>query len=157
MYLLREEKDKITLYLSIAMKAIHTIITAFFLFTFLLISSCKEDEPLLSRLELLTQKPWKLKTVAVIGLPATPVESTQADDTYTFSADGGYIFDEGGSKGDASDPQTITGSWEFAENETVIKLNYGGITFNQEIIELNSKTLKVSFNFIFDIEQTFGH
>ena len=123
-----------------------------------LLSSCsKDDEPILSRLELLTQKPWKLKSVTIVGIGASPPESFQADDTYTFSAAGVYTFDEGSSKEDPGDPQTATGTWEFAENESIIKLNTGGLVLSQEILELNSSTLKVKFNFIFDIEQTFGH
>lgn len=122
-----------------------------------LFSSCGDDEPILSRLELLTQKPWKLKSVAIVGFPISPPESTAADDTYTFSVDGGYTFDEGSSKEDPSDPQTLTGTWEFAENETIIKLNAGGLILSQEIIELSSTTLKVKFSFIVELEETFGH
>lgn len=123
-----------------------------------LISSCsKDDESTLSKLELLTQEPWKLKSVTVVGLGSSPPESFHADDIYTFSADGVYTFDEGPTKEDPSDPQTATGSWEFAENETIIKLTTGPITLNQQIVELNTNTLKVKFNLIFDLEQTFGH
>jgi len=121
------------------------------------LSSCKDDEPTLTRLELLTQKPWKLKTVAIFGFQASPPESTQSDDTYTFNKDGSYLFDEGGSKEDPSDPQSVNGTWEFAENESVIKLNTGGLILNQEILELNSSTLKVKFTFLIEIEETFGH
>jgi hypothetical protein len=122
-----------------------------------LISSCKEDEPILSRLELLTQKPWKLKSVSIVGFPVSAPESTAADDTYTFSADGSYTFDEGGTKEEPTDPQTVTGTWEFAENETIIKLNAGGLTLNQKILELSSTTLKVKFSFIVELEETFEH
>ncbi len=123
-----------------------------------LLSSCsKDDDPVLSRLELLTQKPWKLKSTNIIGIGSSPPESYSADDIHTFNKDGSYLFDEGPTKEDASDPQTTNGTWEFAENETIIKLTYGGLTLNQEIIELSSSTLKVKFNFIFDLEETFGH
>ncbi|MCB0488751.1 MAG: lipocalin family protein [Cyclobacteriaceae bacterium] len=123
-----------------------------------LLSSCsKDDEPNLSRTELLTQKPWKLTQTAIVGFGGEPPESTAADDIYTFSADGAYTFDEGASKEDAGDPQTITGTWEFLEDETKIRISYSGITLTQDIIELSTSTLKVRFNFLFDIENTFGH
>lgn len=122
------------------------------------ISSCsKDDDPQLSKLEYLTQKPWKLKSVNIVGIGASAPESYQLDDIYTFKTDGSYLFEEGASKGDPSDPQTITGTWEFAQNETVINLSYGGFTFNQQILELNGNTLKVKFTFILELEETFGH
>lgn len=139
------------------MKILKISLSILLLACLVLISSCKEDEPILSRLELLTQKPWKLKSVAIAGFPISAPESTAADDTYTFSTDGSYTFDEGSTKEEPTDPQTVTGTWEFAENETVIKLNAGGLTLNQEILELNSTTLKVKFSFIVELEQTFEH
>ncbi len=139
------------------MKYINRICTASLIMALVFFSSCKDDEPTLSKLELLTQKPWKLKSIAIVGFPAATPESTQADDTYTFNKDGSYIFDEGGSKEDPSDPQTVNGTWAFAENETLIKLSLGGLTLNQEILELNSNTLKVKFTLLFEIEETFGH
>ncbi len=140
------------------MKQIKLVIISSMIVGLALISSCsKDDESTLSKLELLTQEPWKLKSVTVVGLGSSPPESFHADDIYTFSADGVYTFDEGPTKEDPSDPQTATGSWEFAENETIIKLTTGPITLNQQIVELNTNTLKVKFNLIFDLEQTFGH
>lgn len=124
---------------------------------FTLLSSCgSDDESNLSRTELLTQKPWKLTQTAILGVSGPP-ESTAADDIYTFSADGAYTFDEGSSKEDPGDPQTITGTWEFIENETKIRLVYGGLTFDQEIIELSTSKLKVKFTFFVEIENTYGH
>lgn len=139
------------------MKQLSILFPASIIIISTLFSSCGSDEPSLSKLELLTQKPWKLKNFSIVGLPASSPESFQADDTYTYSADGVYVFDEGATKEASNDPQTVTGSWEFAESETIIKLNSGGLQLSQEILELNSNTLKVKFNFIFDIEETFGH
>jgi hypothetical protein len=140
------------------MKPLQLIFALSLMFTTALISSCsKDDDPILSRLELLTQKPWKLKSTTIVGIGSSPPESYSADDIYTFNADGTYLFDEGPTKEDPSDSQTTSGTWEFAEDETVIKLSYGGLTLNQEIVELTSTTLKVKFNFIFDLEETFEH
>ncbi|HNP97151.1 MAG TPA: hypothetical protein PKJ63_16035 [Cyclobacteriaceae bacterium] len=125
---------------------------------FTLLSSCgSDDESNLSRTELLTQKPWKLTQTGIVGIGGSPPESTAADDIYTFSADGTYTFDEGATKEDAGDPQTLTGTWEFLEDETKIRISYSGITITQDIIELSTSTLKVRFNFLFEIENTFGH
>ncbi len=139
------------------MKTLKLFLSVFLLTVVMLSSSCKDDEPILSRLELLTQKPWKLQSVAIVGFPVSPPESTASDDIYTFSKDGSYTFDEGGTKEDPSDPQTVTGTWEFAEEETLIKLNTGGLLLNQEILELTSTKLKVKFSFIVELEETFGH
>ncbi|MEQ9415715.1 MAG: hypothetical protein RIF39_17890 [Cyclobacteriaceae bacterium] len=140
------------------MKSFKLILALTLALTITLLSSCsKDDDPILSRLELLTQKPWKLKSTTIVGIGSSPPESTSADDLHTFNADGTYLFDEGPTKEDSSDPQTVNGKWEFAEAETIIKLSYGGLTLNQEIVELSSSTLKVKFNFIFDLEETFGH
>lgn len=140
------------------MKPLKLTFTLLLLAGFAFLSSCsKDDESNLSRLELLTQKPWKLTATALLGFDAGPPESTSADDIYTFKADGSYEFDEGPTKEDASDPQTLTGTWEFRENESIIRVSYGGITLDQEILELSTTTLKVKFNFIFDIENTYGH
>lgn len=140
------------------MKPFKLILALALVLTITLISSCsKDDDPILSRLELLTQKPWKLKSTTIVGIGTSPPESYSADDIHTFNTDGTYVFDEGPTKDDSSDPQTVNGKWEFAESETIIKLSYGGLTLNQEIIELTNTTLKVKFNFIFDLEETFGH
>lgn len=140
------------------MKPFKLILALALVLTITLISSCsKDDDPILSRLELLTQKPWKLKSSTIVGIGTSPPESYSADDIHTFNTDGTYVFDEGPTKEDSSDPQTVNGKWEFAEAETIIKLSYGGLTLNQEIVELTSTTLKVKFNFIFDLEETFGH
>lgn len=140
------------------MKSLKITLVLFIVLSIALISSCsKDDDPLLSRLELLTQKPWKLKSTTIVGIGSSPPESYSADDIHTFNTDGTYLFDEGPTKEDSSDPQTVNGTWEFAEDETIIKLSYGGLTLNQEIVELTSTTLKVKFNFIFDLEETFGH
>ncbi|MBZ0247687.1 MAG: DUF5004 domain-containing protein [Cyclobacteriaceae bacterium] len=140
------------------MKPFKLILALALVLTITIISSCsKDDDPILSRLELLTQKPWKLKSSTIVGIGTSPPESYSADDIHTFNTDGTYVFDEGPTKEDSSDPQTVNGKWEFAEAETIIKLSYGGLTLNQEIVELTSTTLKVKFNFIFDLEETFGH
>lgn len=140
------------------MKPFKLILALALVLTITIISSCsKDDDPILSRLELLTQKPWKLKSTTIVGIGTSPPESYSADDIHTFNTDGTYVFDEGPTKEDSSDPQTVNGKWEFAEAETIIKLSYGGLTLNQEIVELTSTTLKVKFNFIFDLEETFGH
>lgn len=126
---------------------------------FFALSACKDDdEPNLSRTELLTMKPWKITGIAIVGFGgATPPESFQADDTFAFNTDGTYVFNEGATKEDPADPQEITGTWEFAENETVLKITFSGITLSKDIKELSTSVLKVQYNFLIDIEETYGH
>ncbi len=126
-------------------------------------TSCKDDDedPQASKTELLTAKSWKQTKIKAMGVEGEP-DDCDKDDTYTFNKDKSYKQDEGATKCDPDDAQTINGTWEFNSGETSIKttVTEGGISisFDQQILELTSSTLKVKYT-IFDVEveETFSH
>lgn len=73
----------------------------------------------------------------------------EKDNIYTFNVGGDVIKDEGLTKCISSNPQTITFSWSFMNNQT--KLQFAGATY--QIEELTQSTLRlkgtVSHNVIY--------
>jgi hypothetical protein len=106
----------------------------FLVATALLFSSCGKDK---TKTELLTGS-WKF-TNAVSG--STNVFATipacSKDDVFTFLANGTVTTDEGPSKCNAGDPQTTSGPWRWAANETELIL--GNDTMKS--LSLTEKTL----------------
>ncbi len=102
-----------------------------------LISSCKKDDDNtpaptnnsggnnLTKTEMLTAKKWKITALTVGGQDFfTLFDDCDKDDTHEFKTDGTYINDEGATKCDPSDPQTIsTSNWKFIDNETKIEFD----------------------------------
>lgn len=126
--------------------------------------SCKKDDdsdP--SKTDQLTGKNFRV-TAMVIN-PAVVVEGIEFSDFYAFmdactkdditvfKTDGTVTFDEGATKCDAGDPQTTSGTWEFQDNETKLKVVSDGETEIFNIIELTSSKLKISY----DIVEDFGN
>ncbi|MDI3320917.1 lipocalin family protein [Pinibacter soli] len=77
----------------------------------------------------------------------------QKDNIYTFQADGTLIADEGPVKCSSGDPQSLTSTWSFTDNQTRIRLS--GI--NYQIEELTPTTFRVkgrmSYNYIYTIDE----
>lgn len=75
----------------------------------------------------------------------------EKDNIFTFQVGGSATKDEGPTKCISSNPQTVTTTWSFMNNES--KLKWGGIT--SDIEELTQSTLKlkatVAYNGIFTI------
>lgn len=82
----------------------------------------KDDEK--TKTEMLTSGSWRMSAATVS--PALQgitdlyslLPSCTKDDFTTFNANGTKVDDEGATKCDPDDPQTVNGTWEFAENET---------------------------------------
>jgi hypothetical protein len=124
---------------------------------FLTVSSCKkEDEktttPTKSKTELLTAKAWKM-TAMTINPGITPVpggptitdlfsflDACEKDNTEKYNTGGTGVTDEGATKCDPADPQTVNFTWAFASNET--KLVFDGDS--GDILQLDETTLKVA-------------
>ncbi len=121
----------------------------FFSLLLILISSisCNKNNVLQkSKKELLTQKKWKLidnrqKLPNGSWSSLFPfMDSCRINDIYNYSPNFNYSVDEGISKCNANDSQTVvSGSWSFQNNETEI-LVLG--TKLQTIILLTEDTLK---------------
>ncbi|MEN9609976.1 MAG: hypothetical protein RLZZ628_790 [Bacteroidota bacterium] len=115
--------------------------------------SCKKEK---TKIELLTEKAWLTTAIAVNpGIPAGNATITDLfsqlqpcvnDNMLTFSADKTYLEEEGATKCNASDAQTVeTGKWSLNEGETVLtKVGTDKITRIFDLIELNGTTLKMN-------------
>lgn len=123
----------------------------------LLFSSCKKDDPELTKTDLLTLKSWKRTALKVSGVDSQQDECS-SNDIHTFFKDASYSLDEGATKCLPDDDQVISGNWNFVDGESKIRISFSGISlFNKEIIELTPSVLKVRFNFIVDFEETYTH
>jgi hypothetical protein len=122
------------------------------------ITSCivNDDDDDNDRTKLLTEKNWKL-TASTVD-PAISINGSapitnlfaQYQDCYKdnltkFNKTGIIALDEGSTKCDASDPQTVSGTWAFNTDKTIISLTLDGETLSYQILELNKNTFKVSY------------
>ena len=123
--------------------------------TSLVFDGCKkkDDDPP-TKTELLTNKNWKVTAltsdpaVSINGVLVTNVfnqfNGCQKDDLFRFSTNGIYTFDEGGTKCNTNDPQTITGTWAFNANQTIVSVTQGGNTTSYNLESLNETTMKAN-------------
>lgn len=116
------------------------------LFLILLLAACSKKDSTPSKTELLTSGTWKL-TAAVSDDDGNGTYETNnyatfspcfTDNFFSFSASSVATLDEGPTKCDPTDPQTETGTWQFTQNETYLKIN--GDEWKLE--ELTTTTLK---------------
>ncbi len=125
--------------------------------------SCKKDDDTpKTNTELLTGKNFFMTTWTIDpGFTANGIIVTDLfffldecakDDFIFFNADGSTIFDEGDIKCEEGDPQTASGSWDFMDNETKLKITYSdGSSEILGIVELTETTLRVSTQFTDDL------
>lgn len=93
-----------------------------------------------TKTELLTAKGWKITGATANGVDAfANYDACERDNTLTFKTNFTAITDEGATKCDPTDPQTITETWSFASNEAKVIL--GGV--EATLLTLNSTTLKI--------------
>lgn len=97
----------------------------------------------------LTKSTWKFSSATVNGADASSyLQACQKDNVYTFAAAGTGNIDEGPSKCNSGDPQTITFTWNFASNETILHASttfFSGGTNDFNIVTLSNTQLVVSF------------
>lgn len=114
--------------------------------------SCKKDsgsnnQPK-TKTDLLVQNTWKFDNAKVAGADVSGfIDACDKDNTLSFTASGGGTADEGPSKCDAADPQTVAFTWVFQNSDTEIKANVplfplGNDTFT--IVSLTETQLIVS-------------
>jgi hypothetical protein len=134
------------------MKRLNLIITVTLLATALLDSCSKssDDSTPKTKTELLTQASWKFSTATVGGFDVSgQLQTCQKDNLYFFAAAGTGTLDEGSTKCNSSDPQTIPFTWNFETNETILNVSTvlisgGGNKFT--IVSLSETQLVVSQN-----------
>jgi len=112
-----------------------------------LISCKKENNDVSAKTKLLTQQDWKLskKEEKVNSDPfidyLPSLMSCTQDDKYIFRTNNSYEINEGATKCNNSDPEIIlTGTWQFTQNETKIKIDAAESLINQ----LDNSTLIIS-------------
>ena len=117
--------------------------------------SCKKDREQ-TKMDLLTSGQWK-----IVAFTLSPpfdldgdgdldsdadayalMDACEKDDLFIFKSDGKYEINEGGTKCDATDPQSTVYDWSFANGEKELIIDGDRVT----IQELSSSRLKVSGN-----------
>ena len=109
----------------------------------------KDDKPSKTKAQLLAQGTWKFDKA---GIDAdkngtidqdSPPDACSADNFFTFSSDGTGVMDEGATKCDGADPQTVPFTWVLKNNDTVI--NAGDLSDNTDatILALDDNQLVV--------------
>jgi hypothetical protein len=98
---------------------------------------------------------WQLKALTVdppIDWFGAPVRNVYAqlpacvkDDITIFNANGTVNFDEGASKCQPNDPQTLTGTWAFSADKTKVSITQNGETETWDIVELKADIAIVDY------------
>jgi len=128
----------------------------------LTLSSCetdkdKEDIKPVTKTELLTGKDWMLS--ALTTSPARTIQGKQVtnlfpyvddctlDDVLRFTKPNVYEFEEGASKCNTTDQQSLTGTWAFRNDESVLATQFPSYKENTyNLIDLDENTLKLKTN-----------
>ena len=115
---------------------------------FILFTACSKKDKVIvmSKTELLTTGTWKLTAVVADNDGNGTYETDNfatfsacfTDNFWSFSVPSIVTLDEGPTKCAPADPQTETGTWQFTQNETHLKIN--GDEWKLE--ELTTSTLK---------------
>ncbi len=141
----------------------------------LMITSCKKEETPaptpaapVTKTSLLTGKTWKVTAARykVNSGAWTDAYSTmtacQKDNVTSFTTANVYTIDEGATKCNSADPQTLNGTWSFQNNESKIVMGYNSQSSTQNITTLNENTMVLtqtdsSSSGVFTGETTYGH
>jgi hypothetical protein len=125
----------------------------------LILGSCQKDDSAdipKTKTELLTSATWKYNDAKIdtdnngtgdVALPAGAVEACTTDNTIAFTSNGNGTIDEGPTKCDAVDPQTIPFTWNFTTNETAINFSsavFAGFGGEFKLISLTETELVLS-------------
>lgn len=106
--------------------------------------------------ELIASSAWKYNDAKIdsdnngtgdLALPAGIIEACQTDGTLTFTANGTGTVDEGPTKCNSTDPQTIPFTWNLGTNESVINFSsavFAGVGGDFKIVSLTDAELVLS-------------
>ena len=133
------------------MKNRNFTLLAFSVFAFPLFFACskKDNKPAKTKTDLLVQLNWKYDNSGFdTDKNGTidqndPQDACITDNIYTFHSDGTGVADEGATKCDPNDPQTVSFTWELKTNDTI--LNAGDLSDNTDatILSLDDNHLVV--------------
>jgi hypothetical protein len=74
-----------------------------------------------TKTELITASVWKFDNAKVAGADISAfLDACDKDNTVTFVSNGNGTADEGATKCNAADPQTVAFTWTFENNETTL-------------------------------------
>lgn len=135
------------------------IVTAAAISATIFIASCDKDQTVIpvTRTEILSGKNWKItaltvdpaRNYGVFGPSVTDwyaqYRDCEKDNLYYYSKDKMMNFDEGSTKCNPNDPQTIAGTWTLNTDETVITQVVNKDTKSINISELSVKTFKGTY------------
>ena len=131
-------------------------IPAIFLFGLFMLVSCKKKDTPITKTQLLNQAAWIFNSagfdqdkngVIDYALPPTSIQPCQLDNTYTFSANGTGVINEGATKCTTTAPQTSPFTWSFSDNETNINLQSSalfGLGGRFKVLELSATAFNMS-------------
>ncbi|MBT3174486.1 MAG: hypothetical protein HN336_06530 [Lentimicrobiaceae bacterium] len=133
----------------------------------IILSSCEKDNK--GPVDYLTAGNWRITGLELSpgidfnGINITNVydfifQECSRDDLIRFNADGTITEDEGPTKCNPSDPQTITdNTWVLSEDGSSISATFFGIeTGSADILVLNETTFKISATALPDFVEGFG-
>ncbi|MAZ93056.1 MAG: hypothetical protein CMF58_01430 [Lentimicrobiaceae bacterium] len=133
----------------------------------IILSSCEKDSK--GPVDYITAGDWKITGMELTpginfnGISITNVydfifQECSRDDLILFNADGTITEDEGPTKCDPGDPQTVTNNtWALSEDESIISATFFGIDGGSaDILVLNETTFKVSTMALPDFAEGFG-
>ncbi len=105
-------------------------------------TSCdKKDAPPKSKTVLLTQASWKYKSATIGGADASSyIQACQKDNILVFAAAGTGNVNEGASKCNGGDPDTIPFTWIFNAGETTLELSVEIIANGGTTVTIRSLT-----------------
>lgn len=122
--------------------------------------SCKKDDDddnnggsgtSVSKAGLLTSGGW-IATSFEVTFPApigtidqyAMMDACEKDDILYFNSDKTILDDEGATKCDPSDPQSMSGgTWELTDNDTKLAINDDGDIFDLDIISLTADVMSI--------------
>ncbi|MDZ4808073.1 MAG: hypothetical protein SGI96_07350 [Bacteroidota bacterium] len=106
------------------MKKQFLLFSTVFIASFSLLSSCQKDDNLpviKTKTQLLTQKTWKFSSATLGGTDMTAsVPACQKDNVTSFITGGTGSGNEGATKCNVTDPQTVSFTWSFQSGETML-------------------------------------
>lgn len=117
----------------------------------LTISGCQKEETSSSdrpKTELITDGNWKFSKAISSGINVSAfIDDCFKDNIVSFQVNGNGQLDEGTTKCDNSDPQTVAFTWNLINNETVLHVSaplFSGSNTDFELAGLNETELVVS-------------
>lgn len=109
--------------------------------------SCEENESQMNENKkmLVDVGIWKI-TKLKVGSDEVPLDACFLDNEFHFEANNEYTMNEGATKCDPADPQTMTGEWSLTSNGSGLVITVDGTTKITAIDELSGTSLKIHYD-----------